>query len=303
MKVNFFKNIYAFRLLEDMKKMSDQDFESAVSAQQVKPCGKYDLTNHGWDGVFKEGGEDKFFLKASSAYILKLKINERILPSSVVKERVDEIVEEREESSGAKLKKSEINAIKEAVTKELLPQAFIKSSYLHGYIDTKNKLLVVDAGSPKRAELFVNYLRETFGSMPVELINNQDIGMKLTQIIKVGEVNNKFGIGKDCVLKNPNDKDKITATNFDLCSEQITNHVENGLFVTDLDLIWQQRISFRVTSDFKLKKIKFTDIAQEQINEDVGDSGDQYAYLSASMMIMVEDFAEMLNDLEEVLTQ
>lgn len=303
MKINFFKNIYAFKLLEDLKKMSEAEMESTISAQKIKPCGKYDTGNHGWDGVYKEGGDDRFFLKASQAYVFKLKINEKILPSSVVKEKVDEIIEERQESTGEKLKKSEINAIKEAVTKELLPQAFIKASYVHGYIDVKNKILVVDAASPKRAELFVNQLRETFGSMPVELINNQDVGMKLTQIIKRGEVNNKFRIGKDCVLKNPNDKDKITASNFDLASEQITNHVDNGLFVTDLDLIWQERISFRVTSDFKIKKVNFTDVAQEQLKEDSGESTDEYSYLTAGMFIMVEDFAEMLNDLEEVITQ
>jgi hypothetical protein len=50
---------------------------------------------------------------------------------------------------------------------------------------------------------------------------------------------------------------------------------------------------------FKINKIKFLDIVKDQIKEDLGESSDDRAMAQSSLYIMVEDFAEVISDLQK----
>ena len=80
-------------------------------------------------------------------WLLKLKREQRLLPSSVVNERVDELCEQIEEQTGRKPGKKAKKELKEQATHELLPMAFTKQAAVAVWIDPKGRLLVIDSGS------------------------------------------------------------------------------------------------------------------------------------------------------------
>lgn len=61
-----------------------------------------------------------------------------------------------------------------------------------------------------------------------------------------------------------------------------------------------KRISFSIDEKFKINKVKFLDIVKEQIKEDLGESDDEYAIVQSSLFIMIEDFAELISDLQKI---
>ncbi|MDP1092476.1 recombination-associated protein RdgC, partial [Klebsiella pneumoniae] len=61
-------------------------------------------------------------------WLIKLKREQRLLPSSVVQERVDELCEHIEETTGRKPGKKAKKDLKEQAQHELLPRAFTQTS-------------------------------------------------------------------------------------------------------------------------------------------------------------------------------
>jgi DNA recombination-dependent growth factor C len=70
-----------------------------------------------------------------------------------------------------------------------------------------------------------------------------------------------------------------------------------------LAIVWQKRISFSVNSAFRVTGVKFLDIVQETIKEELGESDDKYALMKAEMEIMVGDFAEIVQDLVKAFSE
>ena len=67
--------------------------------------------------------------------LLKLKREEKLLPSTVVREQVDEKVAVIESEQGRKVYRKERLNLKDEIVQDCLPRAFTRSTYVHAYID------------------------------------------------------------------------------------------------------------------------------------------------------------------------
>ena len=113
-----------------------------------------------------------------------------------------------------------------------------------------------------------------------------------------------FEIGENCLFKERSgNSGKINVSNHDLTAEEIVHHLENDKIVDKLAIVWQKRISFSVNSAFRVTGVKFLDIVQETIKEELGESDDKYALMKAEMEIMVGDFAEIVQDLVKAFSE
>jgi len=84
----------------------------------------------------------------------------------------------------------------------------------------------------------------------------------------------------------------------DLLSEEIKNHLNSDKFVTKLALNWADSISFVIGEEFALKRLKFSDVLQEQ-NEDI-EADDFAARFDADFVLMVGEIKQLIPSLLEI---
>jgi recombination associated protein RdgC len=298
----FFKNIYAFTLNE--AQISETTLLDKLEKFRITPIGKHEEKTQGWDD-YLDDEENLVFKVNQSAFLLKLKTEEKSVPASVIgevlKKRVKELVASGEDYPSKKAMKQ----MKEEIKHDLLDRAFVKPSYINGYIDFKNKLLVVDASSPAKADKFNSFLRDTLGSLDLDIINpEKDVSATLGGWLNDKKCPRPFEIGENCLFKESSgNAGKISVSNHDLTAEEIVHHLDNDKIVDKMDIVWQKRVSLSLNSAFRVSKVKFLDIVQEQIQEDLGESDDKYAILKAEMEIMIGDFAEIVQDLVKAFSE
>lgn len=296
--MSFFKNIFAFQLNE--QEINEDKLIEKLEKFRIVPCGRHDEKSIGWDDYLDN--EDSVIFKVSKGvYLLNLKVEDKNVPAAVISEKIKEKIKEIVKGGGEYPSKKEIKSMKEEVKHDLLGQAFVKPSFIVGYLDFKNKLLVVDASSPGKADKFNSFLRDSLGSLDIDIINpEKDVSDVMGEWLKSKKAERPFDIGNSCMFKEKSgESGKITVSQQDLTTEDIIKHLENDNIIEKMDIVWQKRVSFSLNSAFRVSKVKFLDIVNEQIEEELGESDDQYAILKATMEIMTGDFAEIIIDLKK----
>jgi len=297
-----FKNIYAFTLNDS--EITESTLSDKLEKFRIQPVGKFEEKSVGWDDVL-EDEENLLFKVSKSAYILNLKTEEKSVPAAVIGQELKKRIKEIIKDGGDYPSKKEQKVLKEEIKHNLLNQAFVKPSNISGYIDFANKLLVVDASSPAKADKFNSALRDALGSLSLDLINPEnDVSDNLGNWLKEKKCPRPFEIGENCLFKERSgNAGKINVSNHDLTTKEIVDHLENDKIVDKMDIIWQKRVSFSLNSAFRVTKVKFLDIVNEQIKEELGESDDKYAITKAEMEIMVGDFAEIVQDLVKAFSE
>lgn len=297
----FFKNIFPYKL--NTKEIRESEVQKLTEEFRIVPLPDTEARNQGWDN-FIDSEQDIAFKVGSSAYMLKLKIQDKSVPGSAVNEVLKERIKEIKDNGGTVPSKKEQKIMKEDIMAVLLskiPKEFIKSSYITGYLDFKNGLLVVDSSSNGKTDLFLDALRQTFDGLEIESISaKEDVSSTLGDWIIESKAEHPFDLGDNSTFKDPLGDSKITVNKQDLTAEEVRNHLSKGKIVEKVDLVWQKRISFSIDEKFKINKVKFLDIVKEQIKEDLGESDDEYAIVQSSLFIMIEDFAELISDLQKI---
>lgn len=294
----FFKNLFAFKLNES--EINEDKIIEKLEKFRIVPCGRHDEKSIGWDDYLDD--DDSIAFKVSKGiYLLNLKIEEKNVPASVVAEKIKERVKALIKNGEEYPSKKELKSMKEEVKHDLLSQAFVKPSFIIGYLDFKNGLLVVDAASPGKADKFNSFLRDSLGSLDIDIINpEKDVSEVMGEWLRNKKAERPFEIGNSCMFKERSgESGKISVSQHDLTTADIIKHLDNENIVEKMDIVWQKRVSFSLNSAFRISKVKFLDIVNEQIEEELGESEDKYAILKATMEIMTGDFSEIIRDLQK----
>ena len=179
----WFSNIYCFKFTKPFE-LSPEQLEKALDEFKFTPCGTLDMSKFGWTSALGHN-TDAYTHAANNCILLRAKKEEKILPSSVIKDLLDEKVANIQKAEGRQVKKAEKDQMKEDIIHSLLPQAFTKSSFITGYIDTVNDLLMINVSSKNKADDFMAHLRKAVGSLPVEPIRKDGtIEILLTHWLK-----------------------------------------------------------------------------------------------------------------------
>jgi len=295
----WFKNIQVYTL-SGTEQHSEDKLEEMLAQSKFVPCNKHDLTKTGWVTIYEDDKEEKLTRKVKNAFFLKLRTESKVIPSSVVKERLKERIKEFLESNdGKKPSKDEKNDFKDAIILDMASTAFTQSSFIEAYVDYDNKYLVVNAGSSKKAEELIGYLRMSTGSLEViPLEPEDDPADKMSTWVSGKSAPDNFEFGINCELKDL-DGGAISVKKHELECDEVKNHLDNGKKVVKLEMIWQKRIRFSITEKFEIKSIKAEDIVAESVDEELGESDDFHSKFQSNMFIMVADFAEMIDELVE----
>lgn len=294
----WFKSISAYRLPADFSFDRDR-FSEALEKAVLKPIGPLEPVRKGFVSPF--GNDSEVLLhESSSCVLLELGGRERLLPSAVVKEAMEEKIKVIRDRTGRNPGKKQREQIKDEVMMDLLPRAFVKPSRQAAYLDLDAKLLIVDSGSDKAAEAVITQLREGLGSFVAEPIQTEEgVSALLSAWLAEGKCTGPFELGDECELKDPVDTGcAIKAKRHDLAVDEIKEHVRTGKKVTQLALVYDNRLTLVLDEKFKLRKIKFLDIILDEIKDTAGEN--PAVELDTRFTLMALEFRRLMASLDEI---
>lgn len=294
--MNFFKNAIIYRINNPMSLMAQlATIEQQLLPFQFTPCGSQDTARTGW--VPATAFSQTLAHQANGQYLLTVQRQEKILPGPVIKQELNARIAKLESEQGRKLKKTEKDSLKDEVLHSLLPRAFTKDSRTQLWIDVMSGLIIVDASSARKAEDALALLRKSLGSLPViPLTIENPVELTITEWVRSGNAPSGFTIGDAAELKAIlADGGIAKVKKQDLVSDEIATHIEAGKVVTKLALDWQQRVTFTLTNDAMLTRLKFCDELIDQ-NDDI-DREDVLARFDADFTLMTGELSALIKQL------
>lgn len=274
-----FKNARIYTLTENNTPMVE---EAALKELAFTPCKAQQAESIGFVPLYN----DRYIHELGKRQLFKLKVQEKILPMQVV----NETLQEKVESLDRKVSRKEKGEMKDEIIFDLLPKAFLKSSYIMGFIDHSAKRIVIDQSGERRAEMLLDMLREALGSLPVEPMGgNSEVLTDWLAIDRPEQVT----LNGECVLKNE-DGETIRVKQEEVDSDEVCAHIEsNGYMVSKLAVAYDERIQFTIGDDFCLSKIKLNVDTDGEVSDNKVDK------LDADFALFAYEFDRLMNEFEE----
>jgi recombination associated protein RdgC len=195
-----------------------------------------------------------------------------------------------ESIEGRKLRSKERMSIKDEALAELMPRALARSKQIFGYVSPADDLMVIDTANASEADLFINCLRESLGTLnlvppqvksnPTDTFNHWIMKRKLPD---------NFNLGNQCDLVDPEDGSSVSCRKQDLDTQEIRNHLESGKLCTKLGIRWHGDLTLSVDKELVLRQLKL-----ESSDDEANDEDNAIARLDAAFVNMTLEFARFL---------
>lgn len=295
----WFKNLQLYRFTQPFE-LDPDTLGQQLSQHSFVPCGSQDSSRSGWVPPLGRHGTE--LVHASNGFLMVCaKRQDKLLPAAVINETLEEKILQIEERELRKLPRKERLSLKDETVFSLLPRAFTRSAYLFAYISPRDNMLVIDTPSAKRAEELIDDLRSALGSLSVIPLasKSQPIDI-MTRWVDSGRPAQGFELGEECELRDNNDIScVIRCKNQDLATTEIVNHLKTGMHVSKLALNWQARIEFVLDEKLILRRLRFSDLVQEQA--DAVEAEDAATGFDVDFSIMTLELSAFCNALMSAL--
>ncbi len=262
----WFKNLRIYRLTDHFN-YTPEELNEELAKFEFKPCGNLEPVKYGWTSPLGRDGNE--YVHAANGYIMICaKRQEKVLPSTVVKETLDEKIAEISAQEARSVGRAEKQNLKEEIIFSLMPKALVKSSYDFAYIDTQNQLIIVNTSSANRAEELLGALRESLGSLRViPLVPLQTPRDVLTGWLTGSEIPEDIEVGEECELSSLDEGRSIKFKHQDLWIEEVSQHIKSGLQVSKLAITFKDSIECVIDDQFCFKRIKYGNEITEQADD------------------------------------
>lgn len=290
-----FKSVIFYRIHTGWAPTAAQ-VDDSLQAGRFVECGASQEKSVGW--IEPRGQANGPLLEdVAGQWIIKLMMETRSLPASVVNRKAAERAAQIEASTGRKPGKKETRDIKDDIRLELLPMAFTKQSAALAWIDREARLLVVDAASQTRADEVVILLVQALPGFAVSLVNTQTSPIaSMAEWLLEQEGPAGFSIDRECELNACDESKAVVRYNrHSLDIGEIPAHIRAGKMPTKLAMTWSDRVSFVLTEGLQLKKMAFLDVVFEATNNKNADNFD------ADVAIATGELSRLIPDLIDAL--
>jgi recombination associated protein RdgC len=290
-----FKNVIMYRITPGWSATADE-VEARLQDNHFIECGASQEKSIGW--IEPRGEANGPLLEVvAGQWILKLMVESRALPASVVNRKAQERVAQIEATTGRKPGKKETRDLKDDIRLELLPMAFTKQSRTLVWIDREANLLVMDASSQARADELVTLLVQSLPGLALSLVNTQlSPSAAMADWLVSQEAPQGFSVDRECELKAADEsKAVVRYARHRLDTDEVKQHIEGGKMPTRLALTWNEHVSFVLTEGLQLKKMAFLEVVFEGKTQGKDDGFD------ADVAISTGELQKALPDLLEAL--
>jgi recombination associated protein RdgC len=261
-----FKNLVVYRVSaagDSAWSATPDQVEAGLAKARFLPCAATQPLTAGWvppRGNLGDGGP--LVESVGGHWLMKLVVEQKILPSAVVKRRTEELARQAEQATGRKPGKRQAKELKEEAVLALLPQAFTKQSSVNVWLDPKAALLVIDASSAKRAEEAATLLVQALDGLALRLVQTTlSPAAAMTAWLAEGEAPSGFSVDRECELKSADEmKSVVRYARHPLDTDEVRAHVlTGGKQPTRLAMTWKGRVSFVLTENLQIKKLSVDD--------------------------------------------
>lgn len=306
----WFKNLRLFRLNKPFT-IDQEALEKQLAEFLFTPCSSYEKSRMGWvspvplspapaevdeEGNAQEPQAPMLSHVVGDYVMLCAQTQDRLLPASVVRDATEEKVAELEERQARKIYRKEKKEIQDETFAQLLPRAFTRNQQTFAYISSKDNLLVINAASAPKAEEFVNLLRDTLGTFPVEIPDSKrspsDV---MTHWLRDQKATDNFFLDEDCELYNPMDgSNVIRCKGQDLEGDEIAAHLEAGKQVKSLGVTWNNLLSCVISDDLSIKRLRFEEMREESESFEEETAAQKFDQEFALMSLELSNFFKAL---------
>jgi recombination associated protein RdgC len=293
-----FKNVIVYRI-DQWEQPALAELEERLASLRFVECGASQPES---SGFVEPRGEKHGPLVESvgGQWILKLCTETKAVPGGAVKTQLEARLDKIEQDTGRRPKGKQAKEIKEEIVHELLPRAFPKRGTTPIWIDLDARLVLVGAASAKKADKITTTLAELLaGGIRLDLVQTQQsAATAMADWLSTKEAPAGFSIDRECELKQPDsEKALVRYARHTLDIDEVGEHIKQGKLPTSLAMTWDNRVSFVLTENLALKKIKLLDVVLEgQDKSGKGDNG-----FDADVAITTGELSRLIPDLVEAL--
>lgn len=292
----WFKNLILYRFTQNFE-LTSETLEEKLTEKRFRSCGSQDTSTYGW--VPPLGRHGDILTHTTSGFVmLCARKEEKILPSSVIKDSLEERIETIEQEQDRQVFSKEKKTLKDDIILELLPKAFTKGQNTFAYIDAEAGWMIVDASSFKKAEELTSCLRECIGSLPIinPALKNAPSFMMTQWVNQDAQIPAPFTLGFDCELRETGDEGgQISIKNQELMTDEVKAHLEAGMQVSKLALNWDDAQTFVLGDDLILRRLKFTEVIEGKLDEIHAETAAEQ--FDADFSVMSLSLRQLVNDL------
>jgi recombination associated protein RdgC len=287
----WFKNLVVYRLPADWA-VSAAELEQQLATRTLQPCSPFEMLSRGWVAPSSTG---RLVHTVNLQHLIALGVNQKLLPASIIRQVTLERAEALAQEQGFPVGRRQMRDLKMRVTEELRAKALTRRRVTRAWIDPTNHWLVVDAAGVAKAEEVIELLRDTLGSLAVQMIETErSPQMSMAVWLKLGEAPLRLTIDQDLELKAAKDsKATIRYSHHPLDGKEIQAHLSAGLYPTRLGLTWNDRISFVLNEKLQLKRVEFLEMSADQADGDEIDAAEQF---DIDFTVMAGELAKLLED-------
>jgi recombination associated protein RdgC len=292
----WFKNLQIYRLPAPWA-MTQAQLEQDLAPHAFQPGTSLDLQTQGWASPRDNGA---LVHTVNRQMLIMLGTEKKLLPSSVINQVTKAKASEIEEQQGFKPGRKQMKELKEQVTDELLPRAFSIRSNTWAWIDPVGGWLIVDAGSPAKADAVLKLLLKSVDKLPLESLRVALSPVAaMTDWLVADEAPSGFTVDQDTELRSTAEsKATVRYVRHTLEADDVRRHIAAGKQCTRLAMTWNDKVSFVLTETLAIKRVAPLDVLKEGADTATQNEDERF---DSDIALMTGELGKMLADLVEAL--
>ncbi|MFT0534020.1 recombination-associated protein RdgC [Castellaniella hirudinis] len=288
----WFKNLKLYRLAPEAK-LTIADLEAALEPLAFRPGGSQDSQVSGWLPPREDSG---LVYAQHGQILLRLQTEKKLLPATVINQASKARALQIEEQQGYKPGRKQMKEIKEQMTMELLPRAFVIAHDTRIWLDTVNHWVAIDAAANARSDEVLGLLAKSLTPFPiVPLHTDLAPASAMTLWLSENEAPAGFTIDQDTELRSTGEsRATVRYVRQSVDADEVRRHIDAGKQCTRLALTWNDRVSFVLTDNLDIKRVAPLDVLKEHQDAQAANEAER---LDADFALMTGELARLLDDL------
>lgn len=287
-----FKNAKIYRITSAAPFWNLDELNEALAAHAYVPAGELQRQSIGW--VPPREGADLAHA-VSGKVLLTLRVEAKLLPGKAIAQATTARALQIEQQQGYKPGKKQLKEIREAIIDEKLPTALTQYDDIRLWIDTIERWLIIDTSTPAKADIVIGLLAKCVDPFPIEnLYVAQSPASAMTGWLAADEPPTSFSIDQDAELRSSGESGAaIRYVKHSIDADDVRRHIQSGKQCTRLAMTWSDRISFELTEDLDIRKIRPLDLLKE--NHPAQDTDAEV--FDAEFLLMAGEIVKLLAEL------